>query len=178
MAGAPSNPDEEKIACLWNASLAKFAEWEQGQGDYTPAKEELAQLDATLKVGVDRAAWIVTARPQPSVCVSLTAAAGGFQQILGSVLQDWDRHPPRLRPNRQPLRLRERRARARAERDLPPLPGLLHRGELQRAARNVHGTPPEGRTDARFLGGLGGAHHAVRDKTSPDPNETRPEQTV
>ena len=48
---ADCTEEERKISAIWEASAARFAAWERGEGSYAPLAEELAALDAVLDSG-------------------------------------------------------------------------------------------------------------------------------
>jgi len=49
LAQAAQSKEELLLARVWNASLNKFAQWEQGEGDLQPVFSELEQLEACLE---------------------------------------------------------------------------------------------------------------------------------
>jgi len=55
--GSAKNPDEEKIATIWGASMERFAGWEAGTGDYTDLLSELEHLKSALPCIDDSSAF-------------------------------------------------------------------------------------------------------------------------
>eukprot|EP00746_Dinoflagellata_sp_MGD_P167179 gnl/MRDRNA2_/MRDRNA2_97604_c0_seq1.p1 gnl/MRDRNA2_/MRDRNA2_97604_c0~~gnl/MRDRNA2_/MRDRNA2_97604_c0_seq1.p1 ORF type:complete len:773 (+),score=202.79 gnl/MRDRNA2_/MRDRNA2_97604_c0_seq1:81-2399(+) len=44
----PANPDEEKLAAVWRASMARLEGWEEGKGDCSEVLKELTKLNEDL----------------------------------------------------------------------------------------------------------------------------------